>query len=282
MYKKIGIIGAGTMGIGTSIDCGFHGIDSILVDVSEEQLNRAKAEIIKIARFSSIIDKNLPRISVEEVMERITFTTSIEAVTNCDFIVENVTENWDVKAEIYPQLSKICAPDVIFAPNTSCMSITKIGALTDRPDRVIGVHFMNPVYLKKSVEVIRGYHTSDTCIAETKNLLIQLGKDCIIVNDLPGFVSNRVSHLFMNEAAFCVQDNVASPVEVDDIFKKCYGHKMGPLQTADLIGLDTVVNSLDVLYQNYQDPKFRVCPMLRKMVDAGLLGKKSGKGFYSY
>lgn len=282
MYKNIGIIGAGTMGIGTSIDFAFHGIHSVLVDVSEEQLNRAKAEIAKVVRFAPIVDKDLPRLNPEDVLTSITFTTNIEAVTNCEYIVENVTEDWDIKAEVYMQLNKICLPEVYFAANTSCTSITKIGSLLDHPDRVIGVHLMNPVYLKKSVEVIKGFHTSERCITATKDLLTQLEKDCIIVNDLPGFVSNRVSHLFMNEAVFCVQDNVASPAEIDEIFKKCYGHKMGPLQTIDLIGLDTVVKSLDVLYQSYQDSKFRVCPLLRKMVDAGLLGKKSGQGFYSY
>ena len=157
-----------------------------------------------------------------------------------------------------------------------------IASLTKRPTKVIGTHYMNPVPMKTTVETIRGFHTSDATIETTKQLLATMGKECILVNDYPGFVSNRISHLFMNEAAFVVQDQVASAQEVDDIFKQCYGHKMGPLETADLIGLDTVVNSLEVLYESYQDPKFRCCPLLRKMVDAGLLGVKSGEGFYTY
>jgi 3-hydroxybutyryl-CoA dehydrogenase len=183
---------------------------------------------------------------------------------------------------VYRALDALCPPEVCFGVNTSCISITRVAGFTQRPDRVIGMHFMNPVYLKTSIEIIRGYHTSEQTIQAARNLLRQLGKDAILVNDYPGFVSNRISHLFMNEAAFVVQDQVATPHEVDAIFKKCYGHTMGPLETADLIGLDTVVHSLDVLYESYQDSKFRCCPLLRKMVHAGLLGVKSGKGFYEY
>jgi 3-hydroxybutyryl-CoA dehydrogenase len=166
--------------------------------------------------------------------------------------------------------------------NTSCISITKIGAITKRPDRVVGTHFMNPVPMMKAVEVIKGFYTSEKTIQRTKDLLTSLNKEGIVVNDFPGFVSNRISHLMMNEAAFIVQDQVADIKTVDEIFKKCYSHKMGPLETADLIGIDTVVESLQVLYDSYQDPKFRCCPLLKKMVDAGLLGRKSGRGFYEY
>lgn len=183
---------------------------------------------------------------------------------------------------VYGKIDNICDENCIFLVNTSCISITKIAALTKRPDKVIGTHFMNPVPQKKVVEVVKGYHTSEETIASLKELLANIGKEAIIVNDYPGFVSNRVSHLFMNEAAYVVQDQVASPESVDDIFKKCFGHAMVPLETADLIGLDTVVNSLDILYKSYQDPKFRCCPLLRKMVDAGLYGRKSGEGFYKY
>ncbi|WP_242655185.1 3-hydroxyacyl-CoA dehydrogenase family protein [Clostridium cellulovorans] len=170
----------------------------------------------------------------------------------------------------------------LFLVNTSCISITKIASLTKRPDKVIGTHFMNPVHIKTAVEAIKGFYTSEETIEKTKELLSKMGKEMIIVNDLPGFVSNRISHLFMNEAAFVVQDQVAAPAEVDAIFKKCYGHVMGPLETADLIGLDTVVDSLEVLYESYQDPKFKCCPLLKKMVDANLKGRKTGKGFYDY
>jgi 3-hydroxybutyryl-CoA dehydrogenase len=157
-----------------------------------------------------------------------------------------------------------------------------VGSVTDRPDKVIGVHFMNPAYLIDGIEVMRGFHTSDETVEKTLSLLDHLEKKTTIVGDLPGFVSNRISHVFMNEAAFVVQDQLAEPKDVDEIFRNCFGHSMGPLETADLIGLDTVVNSLRVLYEGYQDPKFRCCPLMQKMVEAGQLGRKTGRGFYNY
>lgn len=281
-FKKIGLIGAGTMGIGIAADLLFHGMSSILVDISQEALERARAEIIHIIRFAPLANSSLPKLNVNDVISLITFTTKIEDVSSAEFIIENVPEKWDMKEIVYRKLSKVCKMEVNFAINTSCISVTKVASVTDRPDKVIGIHYMNPSYLKNCVEVIRGYHTSEECINNAKALLDQMKKEIVLVNDLPGFVTNRISHLFMNEAAFVVQDGVATPTQVDKIFKKCYGHKMGPLETADLIGLDTVVNSLDILYDGYQDPKFRCCPLLRKMVDANLLGKKTGKGFYKY
>lgn len=281
-YKNVGVIGAGTMGIGMAIDLIFHDINCVLVDVTEKALNDAQAEIIKMIRFAPLLDKKLPKISTEDALSKIKFTTEYSDLDSSEYIIENATENFTIKENIYKKLDSICGSEVCFAVNTSCISITKVSGITKRANNIIGAHFMNPVYLKNSVEVIKGYHTSEECISKTTNLLNQLGKNAIIVNDLPGFVTNRVSHLFMNEAAFVVQDGVATPVQVDEIFKKCYGHKMGPLETADLIGLDTVVNSLDILYQSYQDPKFRCCPLLKKMVNAGVYGKKTGKGFYIY
>lgn len=280
--KCIGVIGAGTMGVGLCIDLIYHGRNVVLVDLTKEILEKAKAEVEKMVRFAPLLDKSLPRLDPAVVDEKVIFTTDIADVSNCDFIIENVNENWQAKESVYLQLSLICREDICFAANTSCISITKIGSITNRPGRVIGIHFMNPVYLKKTVEVIKGYHTTEECIESTLSFLKLLQKEAIIVNDFPGFVTNRISHLFMNEAAYVVQDGVATPAQVDEIFKKCYGHQMGPLETADLIGLDTVVNSLDILYQSYQDSKFRCCPLLRKMVDAKLLGKKTGKGFFQY
>lgn len=280
--QRVGVIGAGVMGIGLSTDLVLHNLACVLVDVSDAILEQARQEITRLVRFAPLISPNLPKVEPQDALANILFTTRIEDVADCDFIVENVTEHWPTKAAIYHRLSAICPPAVPFAANTSCISITKIGAATNRPEQVIGTHFMNPVYLKSSVEVIKGYHTSAACIEQTQALLTQLGKTAIIVNDLPGFVSNRISHLFMNEAAFVVQDGVAEPAQVDEIFKQCFGHTMGPLETADLIGLDTVVASLDVLYESYQDTKFRCCPLLRKMVAAQLLGKKTGQGFYTY
>jgi 3-hydroxybutyryl-CoA dehydrogenase len=173
-------------------------------------------------------------------------------------------------------------PEVCFGANTSCISITRIGSVTRRPAKVVGVHLMNPVHLKPTVEVIRGFHTADCTVGTLLQLFARLDKEAIVVEDMPGFVSNRISHLFMNEAAFVLQDSVATAEQIDAIFRKCFGHKMGPLETADLIGLDTVMRSLDVLHESFQDPKYRCCPLLRKLVHAGHLGRKAGKGFYAY
>lgn len=282
MSHTIGVVGAGTMGRGIVADLVFHGIHAVLVDLEEEVLDEARKEIQQIIRFSRMLKKNLPPIQQQPILDSIRFTTCLEDVRDCEFIIENVTENWAVKQAVYHQLDQICPPNVCFAVNTSCIPITKVAAATKRPDQVIGIHFMNPVFLKPTVEAIRGYYTSEETIAEARRFLALLGKEAILVEDYPGFVSNRISHLFMNEAVFVVMDQIARPEEVDRIFRECFGHPMGPLETADLIGLDTVLDSLGVLYDSYQDPKYRAAPLLRKMVDAGLLGRKTGKGFYSY
>ncbi len=278
--KTVGVIGAGVMGIGVAHNVARAGLRVVLVDLSAETLERAREEIYRNMRMEGFFRKDLEEPEVS--MGRIACTTDYGALADVDYVVENVREDWATKREVFRQLDQVCPADTILASNTSCISITKIAGVTRRQDRVIGIHFMNPVPLKPVVEVIRGYHTSNETVEETQGFLRRLGKDCIVVNDLPGFVSNRISHLFMNEAAYVVQDQVASPESVDEIFKKCFGHKMGPLETADLIGLDTVADSLKVLYESYQDPKFRCCPLLQKMVDAGLLGRKTGQGFYTY
>ena len=220
--------------------------------------------------------------SKDDALKQMHFTTSFADLSSCEFIIENVTEDWQVKKVVYEKLDRVMPSEVCFGANTSCISITKIGSVTKRPANVVGIHFMNPVHAQPTVEVIRGYHTSDRTLACLNQLFSQLNKEAILVEDLPGFVSNRISHLFMNEAAFVLQDNVAPAEKIDAIFKKCFGHKMGPLETADLIGLDTVMHSLDVLYESYHDAKYRCSPLLRKLVHAGNLGRKTGKGFYSY
>ncbi|MEL7001759.1 MAG: 3-hydroxyacyl-CoA dehydrogenase family protein [Bacteroidota bacterium] len=280
--NSIGVIGAGTIGIGLAVDLAVHDLKVVLVDITEGQLKTAESEIIKALKVYPLIAKRKLNLSIEQALANILFTTDIEEVSDCDFIVENVTEDWDIKKGVYLKLDEICRPEVCFGMNTSCTSITLAGSVVSRKEKIIGVHFMNPVYAKRTVETIRGHHTSEETIATLGALLDILGKDSVLVNDYPGFVSNRISHLFMNEAAFVVQDSVADPKEVDTIFKKCFGHSMGPLETADLIGLDTVVHSLDTLYDSYQDSKFRCCPLLKKMVYAGDVGRKSGKGFYEY
>ena len=280
--KKIGIIGAGNIGTGVATDFVLNGYEIVLVDISNSQLEQAQKAILDNIRFAPLLLKSAPKISQEQVVESIKLSTNLEDLESCSFVVENAPENWSIKEQIYKEIDSIVPDDICFGVNTSCISITKVGSITRRPQKVIGIHFMNPVHLKPTVEVIRGFHTSDETVEFLNDLLGDIGKEAIIVDDLPGFVSNRISHLFMNEAAFVYQDQLASAADIDNIFKKCFGHTMGPLETADLIGLDTVMHSLDQLYESYQDPKYRCCPLLRKMVYAGHAGRKSGKGFYDY
>jgi 3-hydroxybutyryl-CoA dehydrogenase len=284
--KKVGVIGAGVMGVGVGQSLAQAGMEAVLVDVSEEVLEKARAEIRKNLRFQGMLQKGAQQGAKKEdsatVLARIRFTTLLEELADVDFVVENVPEKWEIKKEIYPRIDAICPERAVFAVNTSCYSITRVGALTKRPDRVIGMHFMNPVPLKPMVEAIRGHHTSEATIETARGFLRQMGKDCILVNDMPGFVTNRVLMLTINEAVYVLQDGVATAEQVDQIFKTCFGHVMGPLETADLIGLDTILYSIEALHESYSDSKYRPCPLLKKMVDAGLHGRKNGKGFYDY
>ncbi|MBN1294820.1 MAG: 3-hydroxybutyryl-CoA dehydrogenase, partial [Candidatus Latescibacteria bacterium] len=218
----------------------------------------------------------------DTAIDRIRFETSVDMLSDVDFLVENITEKPALKESLYRKIDYICKTECVFAANTSAISITRIASWTERQDKVIGMHFMNPVPLKPVVEVIRGWHTSDETVEMSETFLKLLGKKAVVVNDMPGFVSNRVLMLMINEAIWQVQDGVASAKDIDEIFRSCFGHKMGPLETGDLIGLDTILYSLEVLYESYCEDKFRPCPLLRKMVDAGLFGRKTGKGFYSY
>src|SRR2546430_8345913 len=281
-FRQIGVLGAGNIGIGVVTDLVLHGISAVVVDISDDILKRAQGEVLNNVRFAPLLSRTLPRITRDEALQRMVLTTDLKDVASCDFIIENVTEDWDVKKPVYEQLDRVVAIDLCFGANTSCISITQIGGATRRPANVVGIHLMNPVHLKPTVEGIRGFHTSDRTVDTLLQLFSRLNKEAIIVQDLPGFVSNRISHLFMNEAAFVLQDNVATAEKIDLIFKKCFGHKMGPLETADLIGLDTVMRSLDGLYESFQYPEYRCCPLLRKLVYAGHLGRKSGKGFHVY
>ncbi|MBF0201579.1 MAG: 3-hydroxybutyryl-CoA dehydrogenase [Desulfamplus sp.] len=281
--KKIGVIGAGVMGSGVAQNLAQSNFQVILIDISQSALEKAKSDIHNNVRFQGLMTKDKSSfLPPETVLERITFTTDYSTLDNTWYVIENVVEKWEAKADVYPRLDEICPAHTVFAVDTSCYSITRVASLTRRPDRVIGIHFMNPVPMKSAVEVIKGWHTSLETIEITKEMLTAMGKEWIMVNDSPGFVSNRVLMLTINEAIFLLQEQVAQPRDVDDIFKKCFGHKMGPLETADLIGLDTILYSIEVLHESFNDSKFRPCNLLKKMVDAGLLGRKSGKGFYTY
>ena len=281
--ETIGVIGAGVMGVGVSQCLAQSGYEVILVDISHQVLTNAYKVIKQNLRFQSLFNaQSDQKENINIVLDRIAFTEDYNRLAEVGFIIENVTEKWDIKKDLYCKLDKICSINSIFAANTSCISITRIASVSANPSRIVGLHFMNPVPLKPWVEVIYGYHTSQETKDRATMLLSSLGKGYIEVNDFPGFVSNRILMQFINEAIFEVQEGVAKPGDIDGIFKKCLGHKMGPLETADLIGLDTLLYSLEVLYESYKDGKFRPCPLLCKMVDAGLLGMKSGQGFYTY
>jgi 3-hydroxybutyryl-CoA dehydrogenase len=276
----VGVVGAGVMGVGVAQSMAEHGHQVILVDNSAAALTQAEQELVRNARMSRLLGRG--KAEVADIAELITFTTDSGLLSSAEFVIENVTEDWAIKQAVYPVLNEVCKPDVIFAANTSAISITRIAKLTMRPDRVLGIHFMNPVPLKDTVEVIRGWHTCDAAIEVARGLLDSIGKKSIVVRDSPGFVSNRVLMLTINEAACLVHENVAPAADVDEIFRSCFEHKMGPLETADLIGLDTILYSINVLYESFQDSKYRPCPLLKQMVDAGLHGRKSGEGFYQY
>ncbi|MGF2037459.1 MAG: 3-hydroxyacyl-CoA dehydrogenase family protein [Nostoc sp. CmiVER01] len=280
--QVVGVIGAGVMGSGLAQNLAQTGHEVILLDVSEKILEEAKEKIKNNLRFQKMFQKSNKSDNIENVLQKIQIFTDYQSLESAEFVIENVTEKWEIKNRVYEKIDAICPPATVFAANTSAIPITRIASATKRAAQVIGMHFMNPVPMKPVVETIRGYHTSEQTIEIAKKLLAQMGKEGIIVNDSPGFVSNRVLMLTINEAIFLLQDQVASASDVDRIFKTCFGHKMGPLETADLIGLDTILFSIEVLYESFNDSKYRPCSLLKKMVDAGLYGCKSGKGFYNY
>ncbi|MDI3287047.1 3-hydroxyacyl-CoA dehydrogenase NAD-binding domain-containing protein [Polyangium sp. 15x6] len=278
----VGVVGAGVMGVGVAQNLAQTGHRVILVDSSEERLRRVGDEIRQGIRSQLLLKKVKLAESPEQILERVTRTSDFAKLAEAQFVIENVTESWEIKKPVWEQLDRICPAETVLAANTSAISITRFGSVTRRPDKVVGIHFMNPVPMKRMVEVIRGFHTSNETIETTRAVLGAMGKELVVVEDSPGFVSNRVLMLTINEAIFLVQDRVASAEDVDRIFKGCFGHPMGPLETGDLIGLDTILLSLEVLYESFNDSKYRPCPLLRKMVDAGLHGRKSGRGFYHY
>jgi 3-hydroxybutyryl-CoA dehydrogenase len=279
--RKVGVIGAGTMGNGIAHVLARSGYDVVLCEVAQQYLDRGLATIRK--NLEREVAKN--KITGEDsaaAVARIRGVVDRTALSECDFVIEAATEKFEVKSEIFRDIDRICRPDIVLASNTSSISITKIGALTRRPDKVIGMHFFNPVPVMKLVEVIRGLSTSDEAYRLTKELAEKLDKVPVEVNDAPGFVSNRVLMPLLNEAMYSVMEGVATPQAVDEVFKLGMAHPMGPLTLADFIGLDVCLDIMRVLHDGLGDPKYRPCPLLVKMVDAGWLGKKSGRGFYQY
>lgn len=277
--KNIAVLGAGVMGQGVAYQFAKYDYNITLTDISDAALENARKSIRNIERLDKMLHKSTSTINV---LDKISFTTDLNAIRDADFIIENITENIPLKENLYEQLHNIIAEHALLAVNTSAVSITKLASFLKHPKQVMGIHFMNPVHLKPTVEVIRGFHTTQETIDTTQELLNLVGMTGVVVNDMPGFISNRVLMLTVNEAVFALQDGVAAVADIDKIFRECFGHKMGPLETADLIGLDTILYTLDVLVASYNDPKFRPAPLLRKLVDAGLHGRKNGEGFYKY
>lgn len=279
--QRIGVVGSGTMGNGIAHVFALAGYNVLLCDIEQHILDRALVTISKNLD-RGVAKGKLTQVQKDEALGRIAPLTELARLAECDFIIEAASEKFEIKAELFRELDRICQSDVVLASNTSSISITKLAAVTQRAAQVIGMHFFNPVPVMQLVEVVRGLATSDKTFHTVRELASKLGKTPVGVNDAPGFVSNRVLMPLLNEAMFAVMEGVATPEAVDEVFKLGMAHPMGPLTLADFIGLDVCLDIMRVLYSGLGDPKYRPCPLLIKMVEAGRLGKKSGQGFYKY
>jgi 3-hydroxybutyryl-CoA dehydrogenase len=279
--RTVGIVGAGQMGAGIAHVAALSGYDVILTDLETEVLEHG------LQTIDHNLDRQIKSGVVEAadkgpLMERITTSTRVDQHRRADLVIESAIESFDIKAEIFRQLDALCPPETLFASNTSSISITRLAAVTSRPDRLVGMHFMNPVPVMRLVEVVRGLETSDASVSTICRLAEKLGKTPVECNDYPGFVSNRLLMPMINEAVFAVAEDLATPEAIDQIMTLGMNHPMGPLSLADLIGLDNCLSVMRILHSEFGEDKYRPCPLLAKMVDAGRLGRKSGRGFFTY
>jgi 3-hydroxybutyryl-CoA dehydrogenase len=281
MITTIGVVGAGTMGSGIAQVFAQAGFGVRLVDVSEPLLDRARLGVEK--SLEKFVEKGkVSSADRDAALGRLTTATSLDRLVEADYIVEAIVESVEAKGALFTSLDAIASPGVILASNTSSISITRLGAATKRPDRVLGMHFMNPVPLMTLVEMIRGQLTSDESMRTGSELCLRLGKTPVEAADFPGFIANRILMPMINEAVYAVMEGVGTPEAIDTVMKLGMNHPMGPLTLADFIGLDVCLAILEVLHDGFGDPKYRPCPLLRRMVAAGQLGRKSGQGFYAY